>query len=181
MFEKKKCRGCGEKVRDNWQYCPYCGEPLKELKIKPEAFLEDMGKEFKKLDKIGFPKVFMKPREGITITISSGRPLEIKTRRIEPKVKKEVEPEVKRPLRIAKITEEPETKIERLGNKQIIQIKLPEVKSQDDIEINVFEQSIEIKAFAGDKGYFKLIPIPSNAEILRKEFKDNILKIEVVR
>lgn len=174
MFEKKKCQACGEKVRDDWQYCPYCGEPLKKLR---ETFFEDIEKEFKKLD-ASFPKVFMKPLKGITITISSGRPIEIKTRKIEPK---KVEPKIKKPLRIPKVTEEPETKIERFGNKQIIQVKLPEVKSQDDIEIDVLEQSIEIRAFAGDKEYFKVIPIPSDAEISKKEFKNNVLKLEVIR
>lgn len=179
MFEKKKCKNCGEKVKDEWQYCPQCGRNLKELDRRHD-FFEDAEKEFKKIGKFEFPKDFMRPRGGLTITISSGRPIEIK-RRIEPRPIKEIKPEVKRPLRVVKVTEEPETKIENLGGKQIIQIKLPEVKSQDDIEINVLEQSIEIKAFAGNKGYFKLIPIPTNAEIYKKEFKNNILKIEVAK
>jgi len=176
MFEKEKCKNCGEKVKDNWQFCPHCGKNLKEI----EPF-EDMEKEFKKLSRIGLPKVFTKPTRGITITISTGRPgFGVKTRRIEPQMRRKVE-EVKKPIRIAKLTEEPETKVNRMGQKEIIQIKLPEVRSLDDIEVRRLEQSVEIRAFAGDKAYFKLIPISSGAEILRKEFKDNVLKIEVIK
>ncbi len=173
MFEKKKCKNCGEKIKEEWNFCPYCGEGLKAP--FPRKLFGNTENEFKKLEKtFVLPKLSAGPR-GITITISSRRP-RIEKRRVEPK-----KIEVKKPLRVAKTTKEPETKINKTGNRQIIEIKLPEVKSQDDIEINVFEQSMEIKAFAGDKGYFKLVPIPTNAEILRKEFKNNILKIEVVK
>jgi len=133
---------------------------------------------------------------GISITITSGTGREPK---VEVKTSgsfKEVEPEIKRKLGVkpsveeieekpkpkqTKIAEEPETKIENIGNKQIIKIKLPNVKSLKDIEIKKLEQSIEIKAFAKDVTYFKLIPIPANSYISNKEFKDNVLKIEIER
>ena len=85
-----------------------------------------------------------------------------------------------KPVRIPKTTEEPEMKIHRSQNKQIITLNLPDVKNLEDIEIKQLHQSIEIKAFAGDKAYFKLIPIPSNASV-NNEFKDGVLKIEVVK
>ncbi len=31
MFGKKRCRNCGEKVEDGYNYCPYCQAPLKDL------------------------------------------------------------------------------------------------------------------------------------------------------
>jgi HSP20 family molecular chaperone IbpA len=93
----------------------------------------------------------------------------------EPKRKQVVE----RPARIPKLTEEPETKIERIGKKQIIKVKLPGVK-EDDIEIKKLENSVEIRAFVGDKCYFKLIPIPSNANV-NETFENEMLKIEVSR
>ena len=31
MFEKKKCKRCGEKVSDNYNFCPYCQAPLKDI------------------------------------------------------------------------------------------------------------------------------------------------------
>lgn len=208
MFERKRCSSCGEKVSKSWRFCPRCGEKLIERKIvKPFSVFEDIDKEFERIDKM-FSSEFLKfPRfriktpmrgGGISITIHSatGRKpkIEVKTsgkyKKIEPEIKRklgikapieEVEESVERkPIRIPKVTEEPETKIEKIGAKEIISIKLPEVKKEEDIEVKKLEQSIEVKAFADDKAYFKLIPIPSNVTI-GKEFKDGILKIEIKR
>lgn len=55
--------------------------------------------------------------------------------------------------------EEPITDIRRLSNKVIYEIEIPGVKSIEDISIIKLENSIEIKALAKDKVYFKLIPI----------------------
>ena len=55
--------------------------------------------------------------------------------------------------------EEPSTKIRRLANKVIYEINLPEVKSINDVSILRLENSIEIKALAKNKAYFKSIPI----------------------
>jgi HSP20 family molecular chaperone IbpA len=123
--------------------------------------------------------------------------IEVKTsgeyKKLEPEIKRrlgvkpgveevsEEEEEVEKKVRIPKVTEEPEAEIKNLGNKQIISIKLPDVKSKEDIEVKKLEQSMEIKAFAGDKAYFKLIPLPANASIVKKEFKNGVLKIEVER
>lgn len=174
MFEKRGCKVCVKKVKADWEFCPYCGNSLRGKPVP-----EDLEKEFRKLTGAQFPKVFMKPR-GITITISSGRPgIGIKTsRRIEPEIKRKVK--VKELEKIPKFTEEPETRIKRVGPKEIIQIKLPEVKSQDDIEVRRLEQSIEIRAWVGDKAYFKLIPVRPNLQISRKTFENNVLKIEMV-
>jgi HSP20 family molecular chaperone IbpA len=208
MFEKKKCQACGEKVRDDWQYCPYCGEELtkrEEIKFRPFSIFEDIDKEFERIDKM-FGSNLFKFRKfripkmkggGISITIQSGTGMEPKIDIKTSGEYKELEPEIKRKLgikpsveeveearkekirKIPKITEEPETKIEKIGNLQRIQIKLPDVKSEDDIEVRSLEQSIEVKAFAGDKAYFKLLPITGT--VIKKEFKDKILKIEVER
>jgi HSP20 family molecular chaperone IbpA len=202
MFEKKKCPACGKKVEKEFSYCPYCGASLEEseeFEFRPFRIFEDIDKEFERIDKM-FSKDFFKfPKfergGGISITIQSGtgmKPkIEVKTsgeyKKLEPEIKRrlgikpaieEVEEEVeKKPRRIPKVTEEPETKIEKIGNKQRIEIKLPDVKSEKDIEVRDLEQSIEVKAFAGDKAYFKLLPIVGN--VTKKEFKNGILRIEV--
>jgi len=134
---------------------------------------------------------------GISITIRSGTGMKpqinVKTsgnyKKVEPELKKklgvregiseEVEGEPRRERKIPKITEEPETDIKRTVSNETITIKLPDVKNEDDIEIRKLEQSLEVKAFAGDKAYFKLIPIKRNFQILEKDFKDGILKIKM--
>jgi HSP20 family molecular chaperone IbpA len=214
MFERKKCRNCGEKIKSNWRFCPYCGEEIGRkkpefIRVLPfKGMFEDIDKEFERIDKMFRSKFFKFPSfrarfpirgGGISITIHSatGRKpkVEIRTsgeyKKIEPEIKRrlgvkapieEVKEEIeKKPVRIPKVTEEPEAKVEKIGTKEIINIKLPGIKNEEDIEIKKLEQSIEVKAFAGDKAYFKLIPTAPNASVVRKEFKDGILKIEVER
>lgn len=170
----------------------------------------DIDKEFERIDKMfGFdsfklPSFKMKPGVkggGVSITIQSGTGMEpkveVKTsgeyKKLEPELKRkfgvkpaieEVEEEKvekkKREVKLPKVTEEPESEIQTVGNKQIISIKLPDVKSEEDIEIKKLEQSLEVKALAGDKAYFKLIPTSRDVTISKK-FKDGVLKIEVER
>jgi len=201
MFENKKCKNCGERMKDEWEFCPYCGEETAASGINPfESVFEDVEDEFKRIDKMFGSDIFKIPNldmkmprgsNGVSIIITSGAGREPKIQVRTSKGLKNLEPEIKRNLgvkpieekpsrRISKITE-PEADIKASGNKQIIQIKLPEVKSFNDIEVKKLEQSLEIKAFAKDKTYFKLIPIPSNSEIANKEFKSNVLKIEIER
>jgi len=202
MFETKRCRRCNKGLKKDWEFCPYCGERV-EYRPKYRDIFEDIEEEFGRLDKMFGPKFSKFPRinikspfrtGGVTITIRSGtkKPkVDIKTsghyKRLEPQIKKrlgvtegiEGVKEEKPEVRIPKVTEEPETKIEKHGNKENITIKLPDVKNLNDVEIRKLGQSLEIKAFAGDKAYFKLIPTRPNARILDRSFKDGILKIEV--
>jgi HSP20 family molecular chaperone IbpA len=196
MFGRIRCRHCGRKLKKVWNFCPYCGEHVEKKRLF--SIFDEIEKEFERIDKMlgfKFPR-FDKPVRGggISITIRSGTGIQpeihVKTsgeyKRLEPEIKKklgiregirEIE---EKPEKKIKVIEEPETKIEKVGTKEIITIKLPGVKSEEDIEIKRLEQSIEVKAFAGEKTYFKLIPIPPNA-IVNKNFKDEILKIEVER
>ena len=204
MFELKRCKRCGKGLKKEWKFCPSCGESI-EYRRPYRDISEDIEQEFEKIDKmfgpifVRFPKLDMESpfkRGGISITIRSGtgkRPkVHVKTsgqyKKLEPRIRRrlgvggvEEVKEEKRKIRIPKITEEPETKIEKRGNEEMITIKLPDVKNLDNIEIRKLGQSIEIKAFAGDKAYFKLIPIRPNAQISDRSFKNGVLKIQVVR
>ncbi len=55
--------------------------------------------------------------------------------------------------------EEPLTNIRRLSNKVIYEIKMPQVKSFEDISIIPLENSIEVKGVGKNKAYSKLIPL----------------------
>ncbi len=193
MLFKKKCPNCGRDISKSWNFCPFCGYSLKEKSI-----FDDIEKEFERIDKMfsseffKFPKLSVRPFKsgGISITITSGTGMKPQVKIKTSGEYKKLEPEIKRKLGIGpsikevetrrpKITEEPEAKIEKTANREKIEIKLPGVKNIEDIEIRKLEQSIEIKAFAKDKTYFKLIPMPKGFVILRKEFKDEILRLEV--
>ncbi len=54
---------------------------------------------------------------------------------------------------------EPETRVRRLADRIIFEISMPGVKSTEDISIRNLENSIEIKAIAKEKAYYKIISI----------------------
>lgn len=54
---------------------------------------------------------------------------------------------------------EPETNVRRLSDRVIFEIKMPDVKSTKDISIRSLENSIEIKAIAKEKAYYKIIQV----------------------
>jgi len=183
----------------------------KEMTTTFGSIFDDIDKEFERMDKmfrfdsLKFPCFKMKPGMkggGISITVQSGTGIEPKVEVKTSGEYKKLEPEIKRKLgvkpaieeveeeniekkkvmkKIPKVTEEPETEIQTVGNKQIISIKLPGVKSEDDIEIKKLGQSMEVKAFAGDKAYFRLIPMSRDATPRSKKFENGVLKLEIER
>lgn len=78
-----------------------------------------------------------------------------------------------------KRTEEPKTSVRNVMGRIVVEVKLPDVKREDDIEVNVRENSVEIKAVAGEKAYFKILTKPKTASITKKFFKDGILRLEL--
>lgn len=77
-----------------------------------------------------------------------------------------------------KITEEPKVDIKRLGNRFTVDIEMPGVKNREDIDVRELGSSVEVKAIAGDKAYFKILTKPENVRLSGKSFKDGYLHLE---
>lgn len=204
MFVRKKCPRCGKPVKNEWNFCPYCGYNLRVIyRSTFDSIFEEIERSFQEMfksDLFKMPDIFEDLEKfdrrvrsgGISIRIESGLGMKpkvyVKTfgdyKRLEPEIKKRlkvtsgvIEEEKEKPKRIPKITEEPEVSVRHVGTQTIVEVDLPDVKSEENIEVKKLEQSIEIRAYAGDKAYFKIIPIPAEKEIIRKEFKRGKLKI----
>ncbi len=65
------------------------------------------------------------------------------------------------------------------GDHLIVDLELPGVESEEDIEVKKLEESIEVKAFAGDSGYFKILSIPKGAKLLGRDLKDCRLTMKI--
>jgi HSP20 family molecular chaperone IbpA len=76
-------------------------------------------------------------------------------------------------------TEEPECEVRPLEDRVVVEIKLPGVRSEDDIRIKELESSVEVKAMVKDKAYFKILTKPENRRIAGKSFRKGVLKIEL--
>jgi len=177
----KKCRSCGEKVERKFNYCPWCGGPLKVGKgrddfgmlgrddsrgIQGEAKLpfgmeKIMGSLVKQLEKQmgdmnfdeknGFPK-------GIKIQIArrpTGQVVQKKVPRRE--VVEVSEKETERRARLKKV--EAKSRVKRLGDVIIYEIEAPGLKKKEDVVITELATGLEIRAYAKDKCYVKIIPL----------------------
>ncbi len=190
MFERKKCENCQSGVKDSWSYCPFCGESLATV----DKELRKVQKDFEGL--INIPKIFNMPvenrdqqkSEGVYIKILSGHgePPKIEIRspsEFRGSASKNYE-EHKRTKSVAsvrkppKLTVEPETQIKKNGPMRVVILKLDDVKKKEDVEVRKLENSIEIRAYAGDKLYFTLIPLLPAEEFTSEKFENGNLILE---
>lgn len=207
MFKKNSCSKCGKKVGNKFDFCPYCGNivenreedwgmlgkndiPESERMNPFEKIAESM------LNKMlgGAVKMFEKemqkgmnqqksnnPKTNIRLMINGK---EIKLTPAEKKQQKKVkeveskffsDTKTKQFLKLPK--EEPKTDLRRLSKKLVYEIELNGVSSADDVSVIKLENSIEIKAIAKEKAYFKIIPI--NLPLVDYDFSDEKLTLEL--
>jgi len=91
-----------------------------------------------------------------------------------PKAAKEETP----PRHVSEFSE-PRCETRWVGDHLVVDLDLPDVESAKDIEIRKLGESIEVKAFAGSKGYFKILGIPKEAKLLSKRFSKNKLTLKI--
>ena len=75
--------------------------------------------------------------------------------------------------------EEPESEMRTSGDAIILKVQLPGVKSKSDISLRRVRDSIEIRAYVGDKMYFKLFPIPASSRIASTKLEGEEFEVEV--
>lgn len=161
-----------------------------------EREMEKVDKEIKPIKSTKLPVARGARGISIKIQMNGGEPKiaitrfgEEKKEEKESEVKKEIKGEtgIKREIGMQKDIsekleklekfprEEAKTKIKRLSDVIIYEISLPGVKDIRDVVIKKLENSIEIKAIAKDKIYFKLIPVALS--IMKYELKKEKLFI----
>ena len=198
-----RCPRCGAEIHKGWHYCPVCGFRLKGPASDVDDIFSIVEKEIKEVDKLFEKNLeffdltpwFRKGKRGFTIRITqnSGRKPDIVVKTYGDVDKEKVEKEVynrfgiHNPLKDRgvfetgkkpKITEEPKTEVRRIGDRISVDIYLPDVKSEKDIEIKSLYNSIEVKATTGDKMYFKILTKPPEARITGHSFSNGILHID---
>jgi HSP20 family molecular chaperone IbpA len=94
------------------------------------------------------------------------------------KAGKPAEPQEKIVIKGPMRTEEPKTSVARSASRVAVSIHLPGVESEKDIEVSELESSVEVKALAKDKAYFKILTKPSQFRLSKKSFEKGILHME---
>jgi len=148
------CKFCGKKIARDWSYCPYCGERIER---------DDFFSAFNKFVNDVFSNFFGKPKFTIKIKTSNQGRQAVKTK----------------PLRMPEELIEPEARIRRLGSVLEVIMELPGVKSLSDVSVTVMSESLEVKAVAGAKGYFKVVSIPRGYELIDKSIHNSVLSLKL--
>lgn len=168
------CKSCNAKLDKKWNYCPNCGFMIE----KNMSLFDYLNQQIKHLTKkmedenIDFKDLELPKNITISIHTNFGK------HNFEINKTKRNEIINKAPKKMPENTTEPETVVRNQDGLILINIKLPGVKSDDDIDINIFSNSIEVRAITGDIGYFKIIKIPSNYTLVHREFDNGELKLE---
>lgn len=202
-----RCKNCGTDIDKKWEYCPKCGSKIKTnflglgsvFSFNPFKIIKNMENDFKDLfsreagEANNFNELFgdfESPKirsSGIKIKISNGEDgnpkVEVKRfgdgseEKKDVKPKPKIKPSLDKVHDAAKQTKEPVSRMFKNGSNLVIELELPEVKSVSDITVNEFEESIEIRAYAKDTIYFKILAVPETYKLNRKNFKDGNLTL----
>lgn len=203
---KRRCPRCEKKVNRLYNFCPHCGNGLRERKqadngmlgisdtieqdIKLPFGLNGIFKQLMKqveneLSQID-PSAQGQPPKGFKIQISSGKPMVQKlgmpkqTPREEPKIPEE------KPMKISKKEAErrsnlpkvnAESSVRRLPEAIIYEISVPGVNSKKEVIISKLEEGFEMRAYSKDKCYVKTIPL--KVEILHWEVEKGKVFVEL--
>lgn len=202
----KKCPGCENKVKKDFDFCPFCGNNLKSEHDKEDYgflgkndFVKESGSFIEKMLNSAMKLLEMQTRNLQNESSKSSKKtfqepihnsLSIQFFVNGKKISKEKKPNQFKPVRInnqffqeklRKLKDlpkqEPQSKLRRFSEKLIYELYVPGVKSVEDILINHLENSIEVKALSQDKVYSKNLKI--NLPILSYSLKDGFLIIEL--
>lgn len=201
MF-REKCSQCGKPSKKEYDFCPYCGFNLAEVREEREYGLlgrddiEAVERKFEQSFRISgginindiFSTVNSLMNEltrnlngngwpkGINVNVSYRKP----TNSIKRGFGKSSgfsgfsEEKIKRYSKLPKA--EPKTDVRRLSRKMLYELDMPDVGNINDIMISKLENSIEIRAVGKKFAYFKLIPL--KLELLNYDFENGKLILE---
>ena len=165
------CTSCDQIIENRWTYCPSCGSKNK-TKLVEGMVLEDIFSNIANdLKEVFLTKQSTKQGK-IHITIENINIPQHQKKLNAPNLNEKIN------HKIPKTIIEPETKIieNRTGIFKI-KIALPKITSQKQINLDIFEESFEIRANAKNKMFFKIIKIPANLKLKTKILKSEQLTL----
>ena len=167
------------------------------------SLMKNFGKQFEELNKelnksqnknpkYGFNEKPVKKGISISINSSEGKKPRIKVKKFGGGEKKNAKkiPKEEEKLILPKLSEkkqkeitnlpreEPKTEIKRLPDKIVCEIKIPGVKSIENISITDLPESVEVKAVGKKKAYFKVFQMALKISNFKLEKEKLILEFK---
>lgn len=182
MDNSMKCHYCANLVESKWSYCPVCGHKVDHQ----STFVNLINKHLDQIRKRFSTQLYDKNTKestmgNITISITTGfgsPKISAGTNKSQDlqhyEARKNKTAERTQPKEII----EPEIIMKKTGDDITVDAHLPGVKSENDVEINAMSNSVELRAYAGDKGYFKILNIPNSFDLVDKKLKDEKLRLQ---
>ncbi len=172
-----KCKSCGTDIEETWSFCPRCGAKKgREFGRGIEDLMELFERSVKGIFSGDFPTNFPFGK-GFMVEISQegGSPrVSVKELGEESPGEKEKSEKVRE---IPKGSEVVEPKVAVKSGKDI-EIQLPGVKSEGDIYVKRFHDSLEIRAFGDTKVYFVILPNIKTPNV-KKNFENGVLTLKL--
>ncbi len=168
------CNKCNLNVEKRWNYCPSCGSRTKATTIDGLAMDDVFLNIMHDLKEVFLAEGNKRNSKNIIIDInnqdkdifdiddtSTAKYSKTKTKKTQ--IKNTKEPKIKT--------------LENRTGKLVIQLEIPSVLSKNNIRIDEFEESCEIRAQSNDTLYFKILKTPPNMSLKAKELKGEKLSV----
>ena len=189
----ERCKVCNRELEEEWRYCPHCGtkrgshipkppfsfvESLNTLDLVEKIFADisnkNEGKKGRKTARLaGF---------GVFITTQPGEEADTDLEEfsfVEEQPAEQTDQGKKARVRPPpRFVREPETRVEMRGDKLVLRMDVPGIKSVEDVETYAGSESLEVKAYAGDMAYFKVIRTPGRVRRVSKRIEGTSLILE---
>ncbi|MBI4015387.1 MAG: zinc ribbon domain-containing protein [Candidatus Aenigmarchaeota archaeon] len=164
FWKKEKCKACSSDVKENWNYCPTCGQATKERNVVGNGNSVSLSGPFGV--KISFRSVGEDNTSGVGLA--------------ELKVREQLVEQAKLHglVESPKVTEEPSAEIKKDSLGIVFKISLPGVQ-ENSIELRRLPNSLELKAIAGNKLYFKVFEVPQNLVVVERKFEPPLLIVRM--
>jgi hypothetical protein len=184
-----KCPSCSKRIRKKFDFCPWCGIPLRENRERqdfgmlgkndnsvnnnmmgqqiklPFGLEKMMGSLVKQIEKemgdMGMP-MGAGPK-GFEIKIQTGNPKNKQPERPQPIAQQSISgSEMKR--RESLPQKQAKSKVKRLSDKILYEIEAPGVEKVTDVVITPLERGVEVRAYTKEACYIKTIPMKVQIE-----------------
>lgn len=168
------CNKCNLNVEKRWNYCPSCGSRTKATTIDGLAMDDVLLNIMNDLKEVFLAESHKRSANNIIVGIdnqdegffdindtSTANYSETKTKKH--RIKNTKEPKIKT--------------LENRAGKLVIQLHIPGIHPKNNIQVNEFEESCEIRAKTKDTLYFKILKTPPNMSLKTKELKGEKLSV----
>ncbi len=171
-----KCPSCSERTGKDWKYCPYCGYTLPREPRFKDLMNNNVMRELRRIFRgLGMTAKHEQSKEHFIIRIKTNTGPDIKFESGKGITHESSSKFLKMPEDLI----EPEVEVKQFLNEMTIKAELPGVKKLDNVLLKRVGESIEIRAVAKKKGYFRVLHVPKEFMLESKKLNKGLLELKL--